>query len=165
MRGDLVAVDFVPNNFRFIDVEKYQAEEDKKIAASQPPPPAAMTGADAEAQRKSAMTQAIKSALRRPLADEKREIGFIEKVECSSKGMFFFIKNAAQTFKLSVTSPQAIQIRAFAPEVEQLQFGCNLKKVDIPVIFTFKEDKTLTAKSDGEIISLEFMPKGFELDK
>ena len=163
LRGDLIAVDFVPKNFRFIDVEKYQAELDKKHASAQPP--AAMTGADAEAQRKGMMMQAIKNALRQPLADEKRELGFIEKVECSNKGMFFVIKSSAQTLKLSVSSPQAIQIRAFTPEVEQLQFGCNLKKVDIPVIFTFKEDKSLTAKSDGEIISLEFMPKGFQLDK
>ncbi len=166
LRGDLVAVDFVPKNFRFIDVEKYRAEADKKYAsAPQPPPPAAMTGADVEAQRKSAMMQAIKDSLRKPLADEKRELGFIEKVECSNKGMFFVINSSKQTFKLLVSSPQAIQIRAYTPEVEQLQFGCNLKKVDIPVIFTFKEDKTLTAKSDGEIISLEFMPKGFQLDK
>ena len=164
LRGDLVAVDFVPNNFRFMDVEKYQAESDEKYASSQPPP-AAMNGTIDEAQRKNAMMQAIKNALRRPLADEKREVGFIEKVECGGKGMFFIIKNATQTLRLSVTSPQAIQIRAFTPEAEQLQFGCNLKKVDIPVIFTFKEDKTLTAKSDGEIVSLEFMPKGFELDK
>ena len=162
-RGELVAVDFVPKNFRFIDVAKFQAEADKKFASAQPP--AAMTGENSDAQRGKAMMQAIKSQLRKPQASEKRELGFIEKVECNNKGMFFVIKNAAQTFKLSVASPQSIQIRAFTPEVEQIQLGCNLKKVEIPVIFTFKEEKTLTAKSDGEIISLEFVPKGFELNK
>ena len=164
-RGELVAVDFVPNNFRFVDVAKFQAESDKKFASSQPPPPAVTTGENSDTQRRQAMMQAFKSALRQPQAGEKRELGFIEKVECSNKGMFFVIKNATQTFRLSVASPQSIQIRAFTPEVEQMQFGCNLKKVDVPVIFTFKEDKTITAKSNGEIISLEFMPKGFQLDK
>jgi len=111
------------------------------------------------------MMQGIKNALRQPVAGEKRELGFIEKVECGNKGMFFYIKNQTRTFKLTAASAQAIQIRAFTPDVEQLQLGCAMKQVDIPVVFTYKESSDSKAKSNGEIISMEFVPKTFILEK
>ncbi len=100
-----------------------------------------------------------------PLAGEKREFGFIEKVECSNKGMFFFFKTETQTLKLASSSPQAIQMQAFTKEVEQLQFGCSLKQVDIPVVFTYKQESNPKAKSNGELIAMEFVPKSFILEK
>ena len=166
-RGELVALDFVPKNFRFMELgeDKNQTEEiyaDEEIA---PQPPSLTKSEDFGAQRRTAMLEAIKKALRQPLAGERREIGFIEKVECSSKGMFFYIKNTGQTFKLSAASPQAIQIKGFTPEIEQLQIGCNLKQVEIPVVFTYKEKADSKAKSSGELMALEFVPKSFTLEK
>ena len=161
--GELIAIEFVPNNFRFMDLSQkritYQVSEDSA------PPPAAVNNENAVPKQRAAMMEAIKSALRQPAAGEKREIGFIEKVECSGKGMFFFIKDTTRTLKLAAASPESIQIRAFTPEVEQLQMGCNLKQVDIPVVFTYKEVENSKTKSNGEIISLEFVPKGFILEK
>jgi hypothetical protein len=145
--------------------DKNQTEEiyaDEEIA---PQPPSLTKSEDFGAQRRTAMLEAIKKALRQPLAGERREIGFIEKVECSSKGMFFYIKNTGQTFKLSAASPQAIQIKGFTPEIEQLQIGCNLKQVEIPVVFTYKEKADSKAKSSGELMALEFVPKSFTLEK
>ena len=162
--GELIAIDFVPNNFRFMDVSKPRNDiEENSTTLANPPPPSPV--GDGTSQRKEAMKQAIKNALRQPQTGEKRELGFIEKVECSSKGMFFILKNAAQEFKLSAASPQSIMIRGFTPEIEQLQLGCSLKNVEVPVIFTFKDEKNPKTKSDGEIVSLEFVPKGFELEK
>jgi hypothetical protein len=111
------------------------------------------------------MLEGIKNALRQPLAGERRELGFIEKVECGNKGMFFYIKNGGQTFKLSAASPQAIEIKGFTPEIERLQLGCNLKQVDVPVVFTYKEKADPKAKSSGELVALEFVPKSFTLEK
>ncbi len=163
-RGVLVALDFVPKNFRFIkpSEDQYATEEIYAVGETAPPP---VKNEDFDALRRTAMMQGIKNALRQPLAGERRELGFIEKVECGSKGMFFYIKNAVQTFKLSAASPQAIQIKGFTPEIEQLQFGCNLKQVDIPVVFTYKEKADSKAKSNGELAALEFVPKSFSLDK
>lgn len=146
-----------------MDAAEMKTETETIYAAEQPPPP--MKTEDFEARRREAMKQSIKDALRQPLTGEKRELGLIEKVECGNKGMFFFIKNQAQTFKLSAVSPQAIEIRAYTPDVEQLQIGCAMKNVDIPVIFTFKENSNSKAKTNGDLISLEFVPKSFVLDK
>ncbi|MGI8638921.1 MAG: tetratricopeptide repeat protein [Pyrinomonadaceae bacterium] len=162
-RGELVAVDFVPKNFRFMEASELQNDTETTYSEEQPPPP--VKNEDFDAQRRGAMMQAIKNAMRQPLAGEKRELGFIDKVECTNKGMFFYIKTQAQTLKLAAASPQAIQIRAFTPEVEQVQFGCGLKQVDVPVVFTYKEVLDTKAKSGGELIALEFVPKSFILEK
>jgi len=163
VRGELTAIDFVPKNFRIMSADELKDESETLHVAEQPPPP--LKTEDFEARRREAMTQSIKSALRQPLTGEKRELGFIEKVECGSKGMFFFIKNQTQIFKLAAATPQAIQVRAFTPDIEQLQIGCAMKQVDIPVIFTFKENSDSKAKSNGDLIALEFVPKSFVLEK
>jgi predicted Zn-dependent protease len=161
-RGNLVGIDFVPKNFRFMDTT-IAAENETAIVSVENGAPPAKPG-DFEAQRRAAMMQGIKNALRQPQAGEKREIGTIEKVECSNKGMFFLFKTATQIVKLTAI-PQAIQMRAYTPDIEQLQFGCAMKQVDIPVVFTYKENADAKAKTGGEIVSLEFVPKSFSLDE
>lgn len=164
-RGELIGIDFVPKNFRFMDTA---TETDNEVAAISiegavsPPPPAKPE--DYEAQRRAAMMQGIKNALRQPQTGEKRQIGTIEKVECTNKGMFFLFKTATQTLKLTAVS-QSIQMRAYTPDVEQLQFGCGMKQVDIPAVFTYKENTDAKAKTAGELVALEFVPKSFNLDE
>ncbi|MBA2737443.1 MAG: tetratricopeptide repeat protein [Pyrinomonadaceae bacterium] len=162
-RGELVAVDFVPKNFRFMDAGEKRNETIEVYAGNENAPPV-KTG-DLETRRREAMMQAVKNSIRKPLDGEKRELGFIEKVECGKKGMFFYFKTPTQTLKLTAASPQTLQMKAFTPEVEQLQFGCGMKQVDIPVVFTYRESKDLKGESAGEIIALEFVPKNFTLEK
>jgi tetratricopeptide (TPR) repeat protein len=161
-RGELVAVDFVPKNFRFMDTSQLETGAAYVEGESVPLPPAG--NGDLEAQRRAVIMQALKNALRKPEAGEKREMGFIEKVECSSKGMFFYFKTQSQTLKFTAASPQALQMRAYTPDVEQLQFGCGMKRVDVPVVFTYKQNADTKAKTAGEIVALEFVPKNFVLE-
>ncbi|HXH70764.1 MAG TPA: hypothetical protein VNI60_10590, partial [Pyrinomonadaceae bacterium] len=133
------------------------------IKSAQPPSP--INNADFDVQRRAAMMQAIKNAMRQPSAGEQRELGLIEKIECTNKGMFFHLKTQTQVFKLAAASPQSIQMRAYTPEAMQIQFGCNLKQVDIPIVFTFKPTSDPKTKSNGEIVALEFVPKSFILEK
>jgi Tfp pilus assembly protein PilF len=163
IRGELIAVDFVPKNFRFMDVSE-KRNETAAIYIEEEIAPVVKT-ADLEASRRAAMMQAIKNAIRKPLDGEKRELGFIEKVECGKKGMFFHFKTPTQSLKLSAASPQTLQMKAFTPEIEQLQFGCGMKQVDVPVVFTYRESLDLKGGSVGEIIALEFVPKSFILEK
>lgn len=164
VRGELIAVDFVPKNFRFMDASEKRNETAAAIYTESENPPIVKT-ADLDAARRAAMMQAIKNAIRKPLDGEKRELGFIEKVECDKKGMFFHFKTPTQSLKLSALSPQALQIKAFTPEVRQLQFGCGMKQIDVPVVFTYKESLDIKGGSVGEIIALEFVPKSFVLEK
>lgn len=173
VRGELTAVYFVPDSFRFIDTDQPGNEttaeafagKNTEISAVNAPPPPAVKNGDWDAQRRDAMMQAVKNAVRKPLEGEKRELGFIEKVECTNKGMFFHFKTQALKVKLTAATPQALQIRAYTPEVEQMQFGCGMKQIDVPVLFTYKESKNAKAGAAvGEIVALEFVPKSFTLE-
>lgn len=162
-RGELVAIDFVPNSFRFIDLSLPPKENPVALENDANNEPENKPQ-DTETRRREAMLRGIKSAMRQLQGGEKRELGFIEKVECNNKGIVFNFRTATQTMKLSSANPQTIQMRAFTPDAATIQFGCDLKQVDIPVVFTYKEN---TARKDasGELISMEFMPKSFILEK
>jgi len=168
-KGELTAISFVPESFRFIDVEKETEQievENNEIFEQDKnsPPPNSSEMPDFEAQRRDMMMESIKNAMRMPQSGEKREVGFLEKIECTNKGTFFHLKSATVTYKFSQSSPQSLEIKAFTPELEQVQFGCNLKKIDVPVVFTYKEDLKGKNKTNGEIIALEFVPRSFKLD-
>lgn len=165
-RGELVAIDFVPRNFRFMEPAGGGEEAQNETAINYPPEvSSAPDRQDSDARRREAMMRGIKNALR-PLGEgEKRELAFIEKIECTKDGLLFHFKTQAETIKLSAASPQAIQIRAFTPEVEQVRFGCGLKQVEIPAVITYKVDLSLTAKAYGQLIAMEFVPKSFVLEK
>lgn len=162
--GELIAVDFVPDNFRLMTAAELQEElptsfvKEETVAATP-----IQQNQDFETQRREAMLQAIKNAMRKLQTGEKQELGLLEKIECNNKGSFFYFKTETQMFKLTAASQQSLQIRAYTPEIEQVQFGCGLKQLNVPVVFTFKESSNQKNNSNGEIISLEFVPKSFVL--
>ncbi len=172
LRGTLVAADFVPDDFRFVEV-KEPAENmavgeadasEPKMVNTPPPPSGGEQPADLGAARRQMMMDSIKQNLRKPAENEKREMGFIERSECSSKGMFFFMKTPTLTLRLSVSPSRQPETRGYTPDIEGLQFGCGMKAVDVPVIFTFVPSKDPKAKTAGELVAMEFVPKGFVLD-
>ncbi len=106
----------------------------------------------------------MKDALRAPIAGETREMGFLEKIECSGKGNFFHIRTSSKTLRLSNSSPQTLSIRVFVPDLGGVQFGCGIKPIEFPAVFIYTGKPNAKSKTDGEIVSLEFMPKSFILD-
>lgn len=165
-KGELVAIDFVPSNFRFADPSIPAGELDDRSTQSLPPPPDASDTApsrDYESERRSMMMASIKGALRKPSASEVQVMGFIEKSECSTKGAFFFLRSGDQILKLSTDSSKQPDLKAFTPDTENLQIGCGMKAVEIPVVFTYKPDARGKNKSQGQLLALEFVPKSFVL--
>ena len=176
-RGELVALEFVPASFRFIDVKAeppppaYVAEETPTVEVrtggsvveeSSAPPEVV---ASMEEQRRSMMMQSIAASLRKPAEGEKREIGFIERSECTSKAIFFYIKVGTQVLKLTNNSPTTTFMRGYTPDIEDLQIGCGMKSVDIPVVFAYKPSTDGKGKITGDLVSLEFVPKSFKLEQ
>ena len=157
VRGDLVALEFVPSNFRFVDL-KAEPLPTTYVVEESGGPPSPGTIADA---RRNAMLQAIRERVRKPVDGEKREMGFIEKSECGSKGMFFHIKTGSQSLKLA--APQSMFLGGYTPDIEHLQIGCSMKAVDVPVVFVYKPAAGSKAAA-GELVSIEFVPKTFTLD-
>lgn len=174
VRGDLVAVEFVPPHFRLVDVpaEAPQAAESAEVAGEMvivetvsgdrnAPTP---TPESFEEGRRNDMFRQIQESLRKPGAGEIRVLGFIEKSECSSKGMFFYIKAGAQVLKLSGgTEKERPELKAFTPDIENLQIGCGMKAVEIPVVVTYRDAFDKKSKAAGPLLALEFVPKSFVL--
>lgn len=172
VRGELVAVEFVQNDFRFLDqlapprlAKRTVTETPTTTVAgtlTEPPP---LRSAEAEAQRRAAMMQAINLTLKKPAEGQKREMGYLDKIECTSKGVFFHIRTVARTFRLLNSSPESLKIGVFTPDLTDMQIGCGIKPIEIPAVFVYTDKPDAKAKTDGEIISLEFVPKSFVLDQ
>ncbi len=170
-RGELVSIEFVPAHFRFVDAsssetDNVEATESAESISSAPELTSNVNSKDDfEAERRNAMMEHIRESLRKPNPGEKREMAFIEKSECSNKGMFFYFKTPTQILKLSNPTTKKLEMRAFTQDVEHLQMGCGMKAVEIPVIITYTEMPDKKSKANGELIALEFVPKSFVLQE
>ncbi|MGB7203403.1 MAG: tetratricopeptide repeat protein [Pyrinomonadaceae bacterium] len=175
VRGELVAVDFVPTDFRFLTAEEMkgatyivyeQSSEGQRPPGDAQRPPTIVENmpTDLDARRPNAIMQALRDAVRKPLADEKRDIGYLEKLECSNKKTFFQLRTANGVVKLLGSSPESVKITFYTPDLGGLQIGCGMKAVEFPAVFTYTDKPDSKTKAAGEIISLEFMPRTFTLE-
>ena len=175
-RGELVSIEFVPADFRVMtEAEMHAAqivvEEENESQSTMRPPsqmplqmPNMPAPADIEAMRKAAMMRQIKDNLRKPAEGQKREAGFLDKIECKGKDEFFIFHTATQTIRLLNPTPSSLQIRAFTPDLDGVQFGCTVKPIEFPAIFIYTDKPDIKAKTGGNIVSLEFVPKSFVLE-
>jgi hypothetical protein len=159
--GTLLAMYFVPKNFKLKTPEEFAKMQNIRVINEIETPPEAIEAEnkDFEKSRSEAMLQGIRDALRKPKDGEKREMGILEKIECSGNKIFFFAKTDTQSLKLSAKSPQDVAIAAFTPELGSMQMGCGVKFPPIPAVITYR----LNGK-DGEIVAVEFVPKSFKLE-
>jgi hypothetical protein len=111
--------------------------------------------------RRNVMFDQIRNSLRKPNPGEKRVFGYIESSECSNKGAFFFIKADSQLLKLNGAGNAQPEIRGFTQEIENLQIGCGMKAVDVPVVVTYREAVDKKKKTAGDLVALEFVPRNF----
>lgn len=172
-RGELVSIAFVPANFRFVEISADQSNiisvaESQPTMESGPPPPQIFetkmpTREDFDAERRAAMMTQIRASIRKPNPGEKQELVLIEKSECSNKGMFFYFKTPTQILKLSKLQTTKLLLRAFVPDAQQIQVGCGMTAVEIPVVISYTDAPEKKSKTNGEILSIEFVPQTFVL--
>ena len=158
-RGELVALEFVPNDFRLIDLKEEPDAPTYLVEETGPPP----VDSQIAEQRRNAIMQGIRDGLRKPSDGEARELGYIERTECTNQGMFFFMKTSAGILRLA-SPTQGMALRAYTPDIENLQVGCGMKPLDVPVVFVYKNTPDKKRKVSGDLVSLEFVPKTFTLD-
>ncbi len=150
-KGDLTAIYFVPNNFRFKTEDEIAASDAKREIAQ-------------ENSLKDQMEQSIKSMLRKPEAGEQRELVYPDKIECAGKSVIFLVKKDSQILRLKTDSPQNVRMAIFAQGIGAMQMGCGVKLPPLPAVVTFRPSNDAKEKINGEIIALEFVPEGFKID-
>ncbi len=159
--GTLTAIYFVPKTFKLKTPEEFAKMQNIKVVneIETSPEVIAVENAEFEKGRNEAMMQGIREALRKPEAGEKREIGIVEKIECSGNALFFLVKFETESLKLKAKSPQDVKFNTFTPDIGGMQIGCGTKFPPIPAIVTYRpKDKA------GEIVAVEFVPKSFKLE-
>ncbi len=171
--GNLIAIEFVPADFRFMTeaerpvLPKGFAFADDGDNGGNPPPPRPIGTAnevDAEARRREFMINSIRGQLKAPVAGEKRVIGFLEGTECNKRGMFFNFRTDSSTLKLSASSGENLAIRVFSPDLGGMRFGCGMSALDYPVVIVYTDEPDKKNKTAGDIRTLDFVPKSFTLD-
>ncbi len=169
-RGDLISIEFVDKNFHFVDTheppsltKRTAANTGTESGTLNDPPP--LKSADAEAQRRAMMLRALGEGLKKPGNGQKREMGYLEKIECSNKGYSFIFRTASKTFRLRTSGPNSLAIGVYVPDLNGMEFGCAIKPIEFPAVFIYTDKPDGKTKTDGEIVSLEFVPKSFVLDQ
>lgn len=164
-RGEMVAIEFVPEYFQFAEAKEEQPAETAPVEEIVSAEEAAKQPSEEELRSRvrKEMLSRIETLLIKPADGELRELGFIEKSECGPKGSFFHFKTGDRIVKLAVSSGSQPRFRSFT-DVDQLQIGCGMKAVEIPVVFIYKNAPNKKLKSDGELVSMDFVPVGFTLE-
>ena len=102
--------------------------------------------------------------LRKPEAGEEQLLGFLIRIDCDAKGVTFIIKVGEQTLKLRAVDLNNVQFTSFTQEVSG-DITCGARKSADHVVVTYRPSKDARAKFNGEPVSIEFVPKDFELKK
>lgn len=169
-KTQLVAVEFVPSDFRLMTAEELATEtlviyDDAPFrlqsgisVGDEPARP------DLDAQRREQMMDGIRQSLRKPADGEKREIGFVDKVECSGKSYIFYLRSDKKTYKLTSSDSRSLKVMIFTPDLDDIQMQCGSKAIEYPVVFIFNPKPGQKGIGTGELISLEFVPKTFKLE-
>jgi hypothetical protein len=106
----------------------------------------------------------MRAALPQAGPGEKREIGFLDKIECSAKGVYFIVRTSTGSLRLQNDEQARPAIRLFTPDLAGMQFGCSVKPIEYPAVVLYKVTTDPKSKSQGAIVSLAFVPKDFTLE-
>ncbi len=167
VRGELLAVEFVPPDFRFMSDEEMKTATLVIYELPEPPKPEttpevivfSAVPQDLDARRGVIGAREINDALRKPAEGEKRDIGFLEKMDCTDKGNTYHLRVGNDLVKLISFAPKSMRLYIFAAELGETVLECGGKPIEFPAVFVYKPLKPM-----GEIMSLEFVPKSFVLN-
>jgi tetratricopeptide (TPR) repeat protein len=102
--------------------------------------------------------------IRKPEAGEEQVLGQLLRIDCDAKGATFTVKVGDRMLKLRTTNFNEIKFTTYTPDVTG-QISCGPRNPASNVVVTFRPSKDARAKFNGEPVTLEFVPKDFELKK
>lgn len=132
----------------------YESQRRSSNESVTAPPPASQPQTDPFAY--------LGEALRKPESGESRAQGILTRLECSPNKIVFWIKQGDALLRLSSKGFEGIDITSYTSEVGG-ELTCGPRKGDELVVVTYKELKDARTKTDGAIVAIEFVPKGFTL--
>lgn len=103
--------------------------------------------------------------IRKPEAGEAQEQGILVRVDCDQTGaVTFTVKVGERLIKLRTADMSGVRFVSYLPQPPG-DMSCGPRKSEEVVVVTFRPAKDPRAKISGELVSMEFVPKEFELKK
>ncbi|MDT4965663.1 MAG: hypothetical protein QOJ64_400 [Acidobacteriota bacterium] len=103
-------------------------------------------------------------AISKPQSGEDQVLGLLVRIECDAKGVAFTVKVGDRLIKLRAPDFAGIKFTTYTPDVSG-DISCGLRNPPNRVVVTFRPAKDAREKFNGELVSVEFVPKDFELKK
>ncbi|MEK7723005.1 MAG: hypothetical protein AAB336_01530 [Acidobacteriota bacterium] len=108
--------------------------------------------------REKAVAEQIRAVLRRPLAEEKRLLATLTKIECGKERIYFVFSTQTGLLRLQSKNFDGISLISFIEGMSDFRLNCgNISRENYASIIFGGEQKL------DSLISIEFVPKGFKL--
>ena len=106
--------------------------------------------------------KSITATLRKPKLEERRVLGFLTRIGCESGAVEYKIKTDNRTLTLNSENFESLVLVSFNAGMANAYVGCDSVKKEIPAVIIYRPNANVRAKSDGDIVSIEFVPENFE---
>jgi hypothetical protein len=105
---------------------------------------------------------ALGQVLRKPDVGEARIRGVLTRIDCNAKGLVFTVKDGDRLLKLRNDGFSSIHFLAYTPEA-QGEITCGARQSSGAVVVIYRPSPETKTSTDGQLVSVEFVPADFEL--
>ena len=138
------------------NIKNYNNRRPREIVSDQP-----LSEEEIRALNEKAMLEGINATLRRLKADEKRVLGYLTRIECGKQGIEYSVRVENEILKLKSENFDSLLLMSFSAETDS-EIGCGTIKNEAFAVISYRPSANANAKSAGEILSIEFVPKNFK---
>lgn len=150
------------NNINFLEAQL----ENLKNFSKEPPTDVTdrqLTEEELALLNEKALIESINRNLRRPKANEKRILGFLTKIECRNDDVIYSVKAENQNLRLRSDNFDSLYLMSYDRQMAEDEVGCGTIKKEHFAVIIYRASGNASAKSAGEIVSVEFVPQNFKL--
>lgn len=104
----------------------------------------------------------LREALRKPAEGETQVQGILSRIDCDPKGIVFVVKVGGRQLKVKTDSFEDIDISSYSASAGG-EITCGLRKPEDNVIVDYVPATDSSAKINGVVKSIEFVPNDFKL--
>jgi tetratricopeptide (TPR) repeat protein len=100
--------------------------------------------------------------LRKPQKGEQRVQGFLDRVDCTPGTILFFVDATGHRLTLHASRLERVRFVTYTEGIGR-EMTCGQRRPPNSVIVTYLPGKDPRMRSDGEMVAVEFVPPGFQL--
>lgn len=103
----------------------------------------------------------INKNLRKPKKGEIRILGRVTKIDCAKKGVIFSVKSLEKDYSFASKTFKELVFYTYQIQLKGGEIGCESDLRNFYSIITYRDSAGAFGGTDGEIVSIEFVPDYF----